>query len=40
MLKKKLNSTNNDISKSQNNIVEVNKEQNDTDEKKTVTQAK
>tara|TARA_B100000886_G_scaffold6022_1_gene3809 strand:- start:87 stop:488 length:402 start_codon:yes stop_codon:yes gene_type:complete len=37
---KKLNSTNNDISKSQNNIVEVNKEQNDTDEKKTVTQAK
>ena len=37
---KKLNSINNDISKSQQNIVEVNKEQNDTDEKKTITQIK
>ena len=31
---RKLNSTNNDLSKSQQNMVEVDKEQNDTDEKK------
>ena len=37
---KKLNSINNDISKSQQNIVEVNKEQKKTDEKKTITQIK
>ena len=35
---KKLNSANNDLSKSQQNIAEVNKEQNDTDGKKTVSQ--
>ena len=37
---KKLNSINNDLSKSQENIVEVNKEQNDKDQKKTITQVK
>tara|TARA_B100000989_G_scaffold129924_1_gene96508 strand:+ start:513 stop:914 length:402 start_codon:yes stop_codon:yes gene_type:complete len=37
---KKLNSTNNDIPKSQQNVVEVNKEQNDTDQKKPITQIK
>ncbi len=37
---RKLNSISNDLPKSQQNIVEVNKEQNDTDEKKTVTQIK
>ena len=37
---KKLNSINNDLSKTQQNIVEVNKEQNDVDEKKTITQIK
>ena len=35
---KKLNSVNNDLSKSQQNMVEVNKEQNDNDEKKKITQ--
>tara|TARA_Y100000741_G_C18161495_1_gene521354 strand:- start:238 stop:639 length:402 start_codon:yes stop_codon:yes gene_type:complete len=37
---RKLNSVNNDLSKSQENIVEVNKDQTDTDEKKTITQIK
>ena len=37
---KKLNSTSNDLPKSQQDIVEVNKEQNVTDEKKTITQIK
>ena len=37
---KKLNSINNDLSKTQQNIVEVNKEQKDVDEKKTITQIK
>ena len=37
---RKLNSPNNDTSKSQQDIVEVNKEQNVTDEKKTITQIK
>ena len=37
---RKLNSTNNDIPKSQQNVVEVNKEQNDTDQKKPITQIK
>jgi len=37
---KKLNSINNDLSKTQQNIVEVNKEQKDIDEKKTITQIK
>ena len=37
---RKLNSINNDISKSQESIVEVNKEQKNIDEKKTVTQIK
>jgi len=37
---RKLNSTNNDLSKSQQNMVEVDKEQNDTDEKKKLTQIK
>ena len=35
---RKLNSTNNDILKPQQNIAEENKNQNDTDEKKTVNQ--
>ena len=37
---KKSNSINNDLSKSQHNIVEVNKEHNDTDEEKTINQSK
>ena len=37
---KKLNSINNDLPKTQQNIVEVNKEQKDMDEKKTITQIK
>ena len=37
---RKLNSTNNDLPKSQQNIVEVNKETSDTDEKKSITQIK
>ena len=37
---KKLNSINNDLPKTQQNIVEVNKEQKNTDEKKTITQIK
>ena len=37
---RKLNTINNDLSKSQQNIVKVNEEQNDTDKKKTVTQIK
>ena len=37
---RKLNSINNDLSKSQQNLVEVNKEPNDNDEKKTITQVK
>ena len=37
---KKLNSISNDQSESQQNIVEVNKEQKDTDEKKTLTPIK
>ena len=37
---KKLNSINNDLSKTQQNIVEVNKEQKDTDDKKTLTPIK
>ena len=37
---KKLNSINNDLPKTQQNIVEVNKEQKDIDEKKTITQIK
>jgi len=37
---RKLNSINNDLSKSQQNIVEVNKEPNDNDKKKTITQVK
>ena len=37
---KKLNSINEDPSKSQQNIVEVNKEQNDTDKEKTINQIK
>ena len=37
---KKLNSINDDPSKSQQNIVEVNKEQNDTDKEKTINQIK
>ena len=35
---RKLNSTNNDLLKHQQNIAEENKNQNDTDEKKTVNQ--
>ena len=35
---RKLNSINNDLSKSQHNIPESNKEQNDIEEKKTITQ--
>ena len=37
---KKLNSINDDPSKSQQNIIEVNKEQNDTDKEKTINQIK
>ena len=37
---KKLNSINNDLPKTQQHIVEVNKEQKNTDEKKTITQIK
>ena len=37
---RKLNSMNNDTSKSQENLIEVNKEQNDKDEKKIITQIK
>ena len=37
---KKLNSFNDDRPKSQQNIVEVNKEQNDTDKEKTINQIK
>ena len=37
---KKLNSINNDLTKTQQNIVEVSKEQKDMDEKKTITQIK
>ena len=37
---RKLNSMNNDASKSQENLIEVNKEQNDKDEKKIITQIK
>ena len=37
---RKLNTINNDLSKSQQSIVKVNEEQNDTDKKKTVTQIK
>jgi len=37
---RKLNSINNDLSKSQQNIVEVSKEPNDNDEKKTINQVK
>tara|TARA_B100000035_G_scaffold307536_1_gene310924 strand:+ start:1602 stop:2003 length:402 start_codon:yes stop_codon:yes gene_type:complete len=37
---RKLNSMNNDTSKTQENLIEVNKEQNDKDEKKTIAQVK
>ena len=37
---RKLNSTNNDLSKSQQDIVETNKEQNDLNEKKKISQIK
>ena len=37
---KKLNSINNNLPKTQQNIVEVNEEQKNTDEKKTITQIK
>ena len=37
---RKLNSMNNDTSKSQENLIEVNKEQNNKDEKKIITQIK
>ena len=37
---RKLNSINNDLTKSQQNIPEANREQNDNDEKKTVAQIK
>ena len=37
---RKLNSINNDQTESQQNIVEVNKEQKDTDDKKTLTPIK
>ena len=37
---RKLNSINNDLPKSQKDIVEVNKEQNDLDEKKKISQIK
>ena len=37
---RKLNSTNNELNKSQQNITVTNKEQSDIDEKKTITQIK
>tara|TARA_B100001057_G_scaffold492804_1_gene585977 strand:+ start:453 stop:854 length:402 start_codon:yes stop_codon:yes gene_type:complete len=37
---RKLNSVNNELPKSQQNIIEVSKDQNDTDNEKTVTQIK
>mgnify|MGYP003325836986 CR=1 FL=1 len=37
---RKLNSTNSNLPKSQQNVVEVNKEQDDTDQKKPITQIK
>ena len=37
---RKLNSTNNETTKSQDNLVEANKEQNNSDEKKTISQIK
>ena len=37
---RKLNSTNNDVVKSSQNIVDVKKDQNETDESKTITQIK
>ena len=37
---RKLNAINNELSKSQQNVVGVNKESNDNDEKKTITQVK
>ena len=37
---KRLNSQNNDLSKSQQNIIEVDKDQKETEEKKTITQIK
>ena len=37
---KKLNSINNETTKSQDNLVEANKEQNNSDEKKTISQIK
>ena len=37
---KKLNSTNNDIANSSQNMIDVKKDQNETDENKTVTQIK
>ena len=37
---KKLNSTNNDFANSSQNIVDVKKDQNETDENKTITQIK
>ena len=37
---KKLNSTNNDVANSSQNIVDVKKDQNETDENKTITQIK
>ena len=40
MLKKKLNSTNNDFANSSQNLVDVKKDQNETDEDKTITQIK
>ena len=40
MLKKKINSQNNDQSKSQQNIAEADKELNDTNDKNSITQIK
>ena len=37
---RKLNAINNELPKSQQNVVGVNKESNDNDEKKTITQVK
>ena len=37
---KKLNSTNNDVANSSQNIVDVKKDQNESDENKTITQIK
>ena len=37
---KKINSTNNDVSNSSQNIVDVKKDQNETEENKTITQIK